>query len=238
MPGWFGAFSGVAGDGLPDFEFYMEDDKHIQVRQRLEVINTIILAVATLAITWCSYQSTLWSGVQLFKLAESSRFFGRSQQQTLLVAQRQQIDADVAINFMSAVIDNKQDHIDYYLKRGKAEVSAVLSEWLAQQPLKNEHSPVHPLAMPQYQKLTKQWLAKADADIATGQQLWAEAEKANNHGDNYVLLNVIFSMTMFLGAIATKMVRLKLVRTVLIIAGVICAAALMLLLFVMPVTWQ
>lgn len=238
MPGWFGAFSGVTGGGLPDFEFYMEDEKHIQSQQRFEIINTIILAVATLCVTWCSYQSTLWSGVQTFKLAESSRFFGRAQQQTLMVAQRQQMDADIAINFLNAVLDKQQYRIDYYLERGRTEVSSILAEWLAMDPTKNPQAPPHPLAMPQYDKLTKKLLAKADDYTNTGQHLWREAERANNHGDNYVLLSVIFSMAMFLGAIATKMARLKLVRIVLIVAGVICCFALLLLFFMMPVTWN
>ena len=228
----------MTGGGLPDFEFYMEEDKNIPIRQRQEVFNTIILAVATLAVTWCSYQSTLWSGVQTFKLAESSRNFGRAQHQTLMVAQHQQIDADISINFLNAVIDKRQDRIDYYLKRGTNDVRAILAEWLAQKPMENMQSPPHPLAMPQYDKLTKSLLAKADAYTHTGQQLWNEAERANNHADNYVLLSVIFSMSMFLGAIATKMARQKLVRTVLIVAGVICIFALILLFFLMPITWQ
>jgi hypothetical protein len=35
-------------------------------RDRLEVYNTIMLAIATLAVAWCSYQASLWSGLQTF----------------------------------------------------------------------------------------------------------------------------------------------------------------------------
>ena len=44
------------------------NNKRDRLGEKLQVINTLILAIATLAITWCSYQSVLWNGIQTFKL--------------------------------------------------------------------------------------------------------------------------------------------------------------------------
>jgi hypothetical protein len=52
------------------------EQKADRSRNRLEINNTIILSIATLAITWCSYQTNLWNGIQTFNLAQSNKLVG------------------------------------------------------------------------------------------------------------------------------------------------------------------
>src|SRR5205085_133793 len=64
-------------------------EKLERMRNRVEINNTIILAIATLAITWCSYQSNLWSGIQTFKLAEANKLNRLAQGKAALTVQYQ-----------------------------------------------------------------------------------------------------------------------------------------------------
>ena len=61
-----------------------DNNKQDRLRDKLQMINTLILALATLTITWCSYQSVLWNGIQTFRLADSNKFARLSRKKLLL----------------------------------------------------------------------------------------------------------------------------------------------------------
>src|SRR5690242_9427060 len=85
-------------------------------RNRLEIYNTVILGIATLGVAWCSYQSSLWNGIQTFKLADSNKFNRLAQQKTLQAGQSFQLDEAVASDFLVGVLENKQDRVQFILK--------------------------------------------------------------------------------------------------------------------------
>ena len=41
-----------------------------QTEQKIEIISAVMLAAIIVAIAWCAYQSTLWNGIQTFKLRD------------------------------------------------------------------------------------------------------------------------------------------------------------------------
>src|SRR5262245_29464817 len=69
---------------------------------RLEIYNTIILAVATLCAAWCSYQGSLWNGIQTFRLADSNRYSRLSQQSLIRGDQAKTMEESAIISFMDA----------------------------------------------------------------------------------------------------------------------------------------
>jgi len=202
---------------------------------KLQVTNTLILAIATLAITWCSYQGVLWNGVQTFKLGDSNKFARLAQQKTIVTGQNRAMDEAILIGFVRAAIEKKQDIVDYSLRGVRPELSKIMSAWLLSNPFENPTAYPHPMAMPEYLELMKKDMAEADRLSQQAEESRNEAQKANSNSDNYSLLTVVFSMVMFLGAITSKIAppRLGLLNT--IAAGVICTGALVLVLFVMPI---
>ena len=130
---WFGAFQG--GKGMTDRRtrnqsLEMEQADEIREKNRLEIKSTIIISIATLAIAWCSYQNTLWSGQQSFSLADANKYARNAKQEALMIAQRQQIDAAITMNVLTAVLEKKNTHIDYYVGRGRHEMRNLLQAWL------------------------------------------------------------------------------------------------------------
>jgi len=214
----------------------MEVSNNQRKRENLEVRSALLLGIATVAITWCTYQSNLWTGIQIFRLAEANRNSRLAQQEVLLAAQQQTLNAEVAINFMNAALHNDQKLIDYYLTRGKSDLVRIMSDWLAMDPLNNKSAPPHPLAMPDYSKLRISLMSKSDSFSRESSTQWDKAEYANRHGDSYVLLTVILSLVLFIGAIATKMVNLRLAYLLVNFSGLFCLGILIILILFMPVT--
>jgi hypothetical protein len=202
---------------------------------KLQVTNTLILAIATLAITWCSYQGVLWNGVQTFKLGDSNKFARLSQEKTIVTGQNRAMDEAILIGFVKAAIEKNKQIVNYSLRGVRPELSKIMSEWLSSRPFEDSTAYPHPMAMPEYLELMKKDMAEADTLSHQAEESRNEAQKANSNSDNYSLLTVVFSMVMFLGAITSKIApsRLGLLNT--IAAGVICTGALVLVFFVMPI---
>src|SRR4030095_5664518 len=202
---------------------------------KLQVTNTLILAIATLAITWCSYQGVLWNGIQTFKLGDSNKFARLAQQKTIVTGQNRAMDEAILIGFVRAAIEKKHDIVDYSLRGVRPELSKIMSAWLSSNPFENPTAYPHPMAMPEYLELMKKDMAEADKLSQQAEGSRNEAQKANNNSDNYSLLTVVLSMVMFLGAITSKIAPPLLGLLNTIAAGVICTGALVLVFFVMPI---
>ena len=105
-----------------------------RIRNRVEILGTIVLSVASLAITWCSYQSSLWNGIQTISLIEANTYDMQALEKTTFLEQQQEIDATAVMNFANAVIDRNQDRIKFYLDHGRPEMSKIFSDWLKTDP--------------------------------------------------------------------------------------------------------
>jgi hypothetical protein len=213
----------------------INDQKVSRDRNRLEISNTLILSIATLAITWCSYQGVLWNGIQTFKLADSNKFARLAQQKTIVAGQNRAIDEAIIIAFVKAAIEKKQDIVDYSLRGLRPELSHLMSAWLISRPFENHAEYLHPMAMPEYKELLKKDMAESEKLSQQAEESKDAALEANNNSDSYSLLTVVFGMVMFLGAITSKIARLRIGFAAIIAAGIICIGALIYLFFQMPI---
>jgi hypothetical protein len=204
-------------------------------RDRLEVYNTIILAIATLAVAWCSYQASLWSGLQTFRLAESNKYSRLAQQKLIQSGQGKAMDEAVIINFIQAVFDNDRRKIDYIIKGVRPELANILSHWLQSHPLETASAPRHPMVMPEYEELMGKRMEESGKMSLKAEEAFKAAQAANMSGDRYSLLTVLLSMVMFLGAITTKLVRTNVRLMLTIVAAIICIGVLIVVFFYMPV---
>ena len=209
-----------------------------KLKNRLEVNNTLILAIATLAITWCSYQSTLWDGIQTFRLVNASRCNRLVQERKILAGQYQAKDEAILIGFVNDVIENRMDKISFYMPRIRPELSSILKAWLATNPRDNPNAPAHPMEMQAYQQLLDSQLLDVNKLTKEAESSFDQAQQANIHSDRYSLFTVIFSMIMFMGAIASKMTRARLSFALIVISGLICFTILVLLFLYMPIAQE
>lgn len=213
----------------------MNDLNHDQHSPRLEVYNTIILAIATLCAAWCSYQSSLWGGIQTFRLADSNKYARLAQQTSIQASQKMTMEEVAIVSFMDAVLDQNKKRSDYILKGLRPELSKILFDWMQLDPANDSTAPRNPMTTPGYQDLMKRRTDESEKLSTRSAEAYNEGNRANGISDTYGLFTVIFSMVMFLGAIATKIIRLRLRFILIIVSALICAAALFLVIFSMPI---
>jgi hypothetical protein len=147
-------------------------------------------------------QSNLLNGIQTFKLAESDKYNRLPQKKKLMIIQHQAMDESVIIEFVQEVVEKKQDKINFSLLRIRPELANVLTTWLASHPLENPNAVVHPMAMKEYQALFEKYRTDVNNSLKQAELRYNEAQQANTNSDRYSLFTVVFSMVMFLGAIA------------------------------------
>lgn len=201
----------------------------------LEIIGTVILSIASLAVAWCTYQSTIWNGKQVFCLAKSNTYYRQSLEEMFKAWQQQQIDAVVTLNFLEAVLEQRHMQVDYYRNRSRPELRNIFNAWLMTNPVHNNSAPAHPLLMEEYKMMIRSSRAAADSTRAKGDRLWDQAQQYNSISDRYILYTVIFSLVMLLCAVATKLTRLRIAFMSMLVTGTIFFIALMLLLILMPI---
>jgi len=184
---------------------------------RLDLVATVLLALATVASAWSGYQASRWNG-------EQAKAAGRTNGTRILAARAQslaqtqeQVDVATFSSWADAYARKETLLADFYFKRFRAEFKPAVVAWIATKPLTNPDAPLTPFAMPQY-RLKAQ--AEADALDAESAKTAASALAYVQRSTNYVLAAVLFATTLFFAGISTKLPTVGL-RRMLLALGVI-----------------
>jgi hypothetical protein len=69
----------------------------------------VVLALATTASAWCAYQSTRWSGMQIFRLAEANEAGRQAAMGAVAAMQIRAFDGSMFLQFLEARTQRQQD---------------------------------------------------------------------------------------------------------------------------------
>ena len=169
---------------------------------RLEIVATVLLALATVATAWSGYQASRWNG-------EQAKAFSRAQRRTdrvdARVVARRRADADRRRHVHPVgrrVRPRRDDACRLLLQALPRRVQARGRRLDRDKPLKSPNAPLTPFAMPQY-KLEAQ--AEADRLEADAEAWSAQARSNVQRATNYVLAVVLFAATLFFAGMSTKL---------------------------------
>jgi hypothetical protein len=186
-----------------------------RVTDRLELLATILLAVAAVATAWCSYQATRWNGQQTKQSGTTNRLRLEAARAESLAEAQAEIDVATFTQWVDAYALGRTELADFYYKRFREEFKPAMDAWIAARPLKNPNAPLTPFAMPQYRLAAK----------AESERLDAEAHESSGIRDrdiqrqsNYVLGVVLFAVALFLAGMSTKL-RSRRLRITLLACG-------------------
>ncbi len=200
--------------------------------RRHELLVTVLLAIATVATAWSSYQSARWSGVQTIHFSkanaarvDSTKFSTRADQQV-------QLDVSTFLAWTGAYANKEKRLSDFYFKRFRPEFKPAVQAWVATRPLKNPGAPLTPFVMPQYHLAARDHSAALDRRAAAST---AEAKVDNQRSDNYVLAVVLFASSLFFAGISTKLERPR-YRNVIVALGYVLFIGTLIWLATFPVT--
>ncbi len=166
----------------------------------IELVSALLLALATISAAWCAYQSTRWSGVQANAYASA----GANRQESVRASSEYgaQVNIDVAVfmAWVQARRDQDTDLAGFWEERFREEFKPAFEAWLNSVPA-GQIPPGSPFALAEYapaSRVLAEELEQKAEDAA------AEAREANQTGDNFVLLAVLFASVLFFAGVGTK----------------------------------
>ena len=171
-------------------------------RDRVELVATLLLAIATVATAWSGYQSTRWNGEQAKAGGRSNALRIESAKAAGLANAQTQIDVATFTQWVDAYSLKREPLADFYFKRFRAEFKPAVNAWIATRPLKNPDAPPTPFAMPQYKLQARAAAARLErqAEVFAG-KVRQDIQRASN----YVLGVVLFASALFFAGMSTKL---------------------------------
>lgn len=186
---------------------------------RVELVATIAIAIATILTAWSAFQAGKWGGTQAINFSEAGAARTESTRADTSAGQLAQIDVAMYLDWIQALATEAKEGEIPSIEAGLAEaipgtVSGFLrirfreefvpaiDAWIATDPVNNPDAPKAPFEMKEY-VIAKS--VEADELSALADQKSQDARDANQNGDNYVLTMVLFASVLFFGGVSSKM---------------------------------
>ena len=184
-------------------------------RDRVEVVATILLAIATVATAWSGYQSSRWNGEQAKAAGRANALRIDSAKAAGLANTQTAIDVSTFTQWVDAYTLEQDDLADFYYARFRDEFKPAVEAWVATRPLRNASAPPTPFVMPQYVLKARGEAERLDAEAATfAAAVLTDIQRASN----YVLAVVLFASALFFAGMSTKLASPRL-RVVMLAIG-------------------
>jgi hypothetical protein len=180
----------------------MRRDRRPEVKDRVELLATVLLALAAVATAWSGYQATRWNGEQVKASARTNALrIDASRAQGLSEAQKQ-VDVAVFIQWADAYARGQRRLTAFYERRFRDEFKPAFRAWLATRPLRNLDAPLTPFVLPEYVLASEIEATRLDAEAEVSAGIVRlDVQRASN----YILGVVLFSVSLFFAGMSTKL---------------------------------
>ncbi|GAA2262883.1 hypothetical protein GCM10009853_015020 [Glycomyces scopariae] len=184
----------------------------------MDLVLTIVMALAAVGTAWSGFQSAKWSGYQAISFAEAGAARTESAKAATDAGQDRLKDLVAYTSWIGALQEEiiagtsprpngdyapDPDEVSGFLyERFRPEFKPAVDAWIATHPLVNPAAPATPFDMPEYalesEALAADLVAKAEAATA-------EAQADNQRSDNYVFMAVVLALALFFAGVAGRM---------------------------------
>src|ERR1700750_111242 len=155
--------------------------------ERLDLIATVLLALATVATAWSGYQASRWNGEQAKAASRTTGIRILAARAQGLAQAEEQVDVATFSSWADAYARHETALVDFYFKRFRVEFKPAVEAWIATRPLKNPTAPLTPFAMPEYKLKAKTEVDALDVQSARSA---ADVQRYIQRSTNYVLAAV------------------------------------------------
>ena len=184
----------------------------------VELLATVLLALAAVATAWCSYQATRWNGEQAKAGAAASAARFQAARAADLANAQTEVDVATFSQWVNAYARNEAKLADFYRARFRPEFAPAVEAWIATKPLVNSDAPLTPFRMPQYKLAAT---AKADRLDKQAEVLAAEVRRDLQRASNYVLGVVLCAVALFFAGMSAKLSSRQLRLAMLVLGCVV-----------------
>ena len=195
------------------------------------MIAVVLMAAATFGSSWSAYQSSLWNGIQIFKLNDAAAFSREADEKTTQAGQQRNLDIALFVQSARDLFEGKHRQVDFVLARMRPEFRQAVEAWLATEPQTNPNAPSTPFVMPQYRQPLVDQSAEFEKKSAT---LYNDAQYANRTSDKYTLIGVIYTSALFLSGLISGFDQ-KQVRRVLLVLSLSMLVLALVIMLVQPI---
>jgi len=166
---------------------------------RVQLLSTILLAVAAVTTAWCSYQASRWTAEYRAASGHTNAVRLEAARAQGLVEAEKQVDVATFSQWVDAYALKRSELADFYFKRFRKEFRPAVTAWLATRPLTNSNAPLTPFAMPQYKLAAAEQVRQLDAEAELSS---AKGQRDNQRSTNYVLAVVLCASALFFAGMA------------------------------------
>lgn len=208
-------------DKVPDNA--LKDRKTILTTKRIETVVAILLGVTTLLSAWASWIGHLHGGLQSINFTKSNNTASQGTTEYNLGMQMYLADymawntaKEYYFDLEAAKLLGDEEQIELLNKKIKSFEEQSASEILVEA-LKwmDENGEDNPFNMP---NMAEKYFASAQKTVEESQEQLEEGKRDNSKGDSYMLVTVIYSLTLFLLGIVNTFKNMSNKVVVLLIA--------------------
>lgn len=184
-------------------------------RDVIEILATVLLALAAVGTAWSGYQANRWNGEQVKAGSRTNALRIDAARAQGLSEAEAEVDVATYIEWVKAYAAKDEGLQNFFETRFREEFKPAFDAWLATDPFDNPDAPLTPFKMEEYQPAARTEAARLDAAAAVS----AEVVQRNlQRSANYVLAVVLFAVTLFFAGVSTKLDSRRL-QVVLLAAG-------------------
>ena len=186
---------------------------------RVELVATIVMALAAIFTAWAAFQSAKWSGEQATSFSKAGATRTESTRFDTRAGQLASIDVSIFIAFADAVNSDALEGLiefgpgieytptegtlsGFWFERVRDEFRPAFEAWLEIFANDRANAPPTPFAMEEYVLADA---VEADRLQQEADGFAADAAQANQNSDDYVLTAVAFALVLFFGGVSSKL---------------------------------
>jgi hypothetical protein len=168
----------------------------------LELLATLLLALATVATAWSAYQAREWTGEQSQGHSKATATRIAENRLSALANRQVQIDVATVTQWVDATVEHHAALAAFYRARFRNELKPAFLAWLATRPFTDPAAPKTPFDMPEYRLKATARVERLESVAAAASQ---HAKDANERADSYMLAVVLFACALFFAGISAKL---------------------------------
>jgi hypothetical protein len=189
-------------------------------RDWVEIVATLLLALAAVATAWSSYQATRWNGEQAKAAGRTNGIRIQAARAAGLAEAQTQVDVATFVQWVNADTTNDKALADFYRNRFRKEFRPAFTAWMATRPDENPDAPPTPFAMPEYRLAATANAERLDqAAEASSGSVATNVQRATN----YVLGVALFAVALFFAGMSTKLQSPALRKSLLVLGSLLFA---------------
>lgn len=169
----------------------------------IEIIEAVLLSLATIVTAWSAYQAALWDGEQSALYTEASAARAEGNRLSGLADTQLSVDLSEYETWLAAETEGDSQLASLIRGQMRDTLGSALDAWIEAGGLQRTRAvvPASPFSMPEYELAQR---GQSDARIAEAEEHFTDGEEANRRSDKYVLVTVVFALVLFVVGIGSK----------------------------------